>query len=62
MVEPRVVVGHREHLWCLLGGAAQLEHMIMCQAVEAVRKARQRASTMAESVAAHYAPELRAPG
>src|SRR5690349_3150802 len=31
MVEPRVVVGHREHVWWLLGEAAQLEHMIMCQ-------------------------------
>jgi Ferritin-like len=30
-MEPRVVVGHREHLWWMLGEAAQLEHMIMCQ-------------------------------
>jgi hypothetical protein len=31
MSEPRLVVEHREHLWWLLGEAAQLEHMIMCQ-------------------------------
>jgi hypothetical protein len=31
MPEPRLVVGNREHLWWLLGEAAQLEHMIMCQ-------------------------------
>jgi hypothetical protein len=31
MVEPRLVVAHREHLWWLLAEAAQLEHMIMCQ-------------------------------
>jgi hypothetical protein len=31
MTEPRVVVTNREHLWWLLGEAAQLEHMIMCQ-------------------------------
>ena len=31
MSEPRVVVAHREHLWWLLAGAIQLEHMIMCQ-------------------------------
>jgi len=31
MMEPRIVVAHREHLWWLLAEAAQLEHMIMCQ-------------------------------
>ena len=31
MVEPRVVVAHREDVWWLLSEAAQLEHMIMCQ-------------------------------
>ncbi len=31
MVEPPIVVEHREHLWGLLGAASQLEHMIMCQ-------------------------------
>jgi hypothetical protein len=31
VTEPRIVVEHREHLWWLLGEAAQLEHMIMCQ-------------------------------
>jgi hypothetical protein len=31
MLEPRVVVAHREHVWWLLSEAAQLEHMIMCQ-------------------------------
>jgi Ferritin-like len=31
MSEPRIIVGHREHVWWLLAEAAQLEHMIMCQ-------------------------------
>src|SRR5215471_12436805 len=31
MLEPRVVVAHREDVWWLLSEAAQLEHMIMCQ-------------------------------
>ena len=31
MLEPRVVVAHREGVWWLLSEAAQLEHMIMCQ-------------------------------
>jgi hypothetical protein len=29
--EPKIVIGHREHLWILLSEALQLEHMIMCQ-------------------------------
>src|SRR5262245_18894139 len=31
VLEPRVVVAHREDVWWLLSEAAQLEHMIMCQ-------------------------------
>ncbi len=31
MLEPKVVVAHREDVWWLLSEAAQLEHMIMCQ-------------------------------
>ena len=31
MSEPELVVENREHLWDLLIGASQLEHMIMCQ-------------------------------
>jgi nitroreductase len=31
MLEPRIVVAHREDVWWLLSEAAQLEHMIMCQ-------------------------------
>ena len=31
MLEPRLVVAHREDVWWLLSEAAQLEHMIMCQ-------------------------------
>jgi hypothetical protein len=31
VVEPKVVVTHREDLWWLLAEASQLEHMIMCQ-------------------------------
>ena len=31
MLEPRVIVAHREDVWWLLSEAAQLEHMIMCQ-------------------------------
>ncbi|MEJ3659247.1 ferritin-like protein [Actinomycetes bacterium KLBMP 9759] len=31
MVEPTIVVPHREHLWWMLLEAAELEHMIMCQ-------------------------------
>ena len=31
MLEPKIVVAHREDLWWLLAEASQLEHMIMCQ-------------------------------
>jgi hypothetical protein len=31
VIEPRLVVTNREHVWWLLAEAAQLEHMIMCQ-------------------------------
>jgi hypothetical protein len=31
VIEPNMVVKHREDLWWLLAEAAQLEHMIMCQ-------------------------------
>ena len=31
MLEPRIVVAHREDVWWLLSEAAPLEHMIMCQ-------------------------------
>jgi Ferritin-like len=31
VVEPKIVVEHREHLWYLLAEAAQVEHLIMCQ-------------------------------
>src|SRR6201989_2004794 len=29
--EPKIVIGHREHLWILLSEALQLENIIMCQ-------------------------------
>jgi hypothetical protein len=31
VIEPKIVVASREHLWWLLIEAAELEHMIMCQ-------------------------------
>ena len=31
MVETKLVVEHREHLWNLLIEASQVEHLIMCQ-------------------------------
>jgi Ferritin-like len=35
VAEPTIVVEHREHLWYLLAEAAQVEHLIMCQYLNA---------------------------